>query len=109
MGARNNRARIPQPSPGEDGSLAVPVLDETITLAGPPGVYHLVANLASYRFGEGHFILNTFRVLENLDVNPAADRLLLNLISFAAGLVRAPLAQLPSDFDSHLRAIAYTR
>ena len=63
--------------------------------------------LGSYRFGEGRFVLDTFPILENLDTNPAADRLLLNLISYAADFVKQPLAELPSNFNSQLRSIGY--
>jgi hypothetical protein len=52
-------------------------------------------------------VLNTFPVLENLDAHPAADRLLLNLIAYAAGFVDKPLAELPSNFDAQLKAIGY--
>jgi hypothetical protein len=74
-----------------------------------PGGYASGILLGSYRFGEGRFVLNTFPVLENLDVHPAADRLLLNLIAYAAGFVRAPLSELPSGFDAQLRAIGYAQ
>ncbi len=40
--------------------------------------------LGAYHFGEGQFILNTFPVLDQLDHHPAADRLLLNLVKYAA-------------------------
>jgi len=60
-----------------------------------------------YEFGEGKFVLNTFPLLENLDRQPAADRLLLNLINYAAGFVRKPLADLPLSFDAKLQAIGY--
>jgi len=72
-----------------------------------PGGYASGILLGSYRFGEGRFVLNTFPVLENLDAHPAADRLLLNLIGYAAGFVQAPLSELPSGFDAQLRAIGY--
>jgi hypothetical protein len=62
-----------------------------------------------YEFGEGKFVLNTFPLLENLDRQPAADRLLLNLINYAAGFVRKPLADLPLSFDAQLQAIGYTQ
>ncbi len=39
--------------------------------------------LAEYPFGQGRFFVNTFNILENLDTHPAADRLLLNLITHA--------------------------
>ncbi|HWE62823.1 MAG TPA: glycoside hydrolase family 2 TIM barrel-domain containing protein, partial [Chloroflexota bacterium] len=41
---------------------------------------------ASYPFGAGRFLLNTLRILENVDRHPAADRLLLNMITYATGL-----------------------
>jgi len=43
--------------------------------------------LGAYHFGEGQFILNTFPVLDQLDHHPAADRLLLNLVKYAAGFL----------------------
>jgi hypothetical protein len=52
-----------------------------------PGGYASGVLLASYRSGEGRLILNTFPVLENLDVHPAADRLMLNLINYASGFI----------------------
>jgi hypothetical protein len=39
--------------------------------------------LGSYRAGKGRWILNAFNILENVGRNPAADRLLLNLIGEA--------------------------
>lgn len=40
--------------------------------------------LAVYEFGAGRFILNTLLIRENLGVNPAAERLLRNLLNYAA-------------------------
>jgi hypothetical protein len=73
-----------------------------------PGGYASGILLASYRFGEGRFVVNTFPTLENVDTHPAADRLLLNLIDYATGFVGKPRAELPSDFDAQLKAIGYT-
>ena len=39
--------------------------------------------MAAYRYGQGRFFLSTPNILENVDVHPAADRLLLNLIRYA--------------------------
>ncbi|MCJ7736846.1 MAG: hypothetical protein MUQ10_05955, partial [Anaerolineae bacterium] len=39
--------------------------------------------MAAYRYGQGRFFLSTPYILENVDVHPAADRLLLNLIRYA--------------------------
>ena len=64
--------------------------------------------LGRYGFGEGHFILNTFPIVDQLDHHPAADRLLLNLVKYAGTLTEKPSAGLPSDFDEQLRAIGYS-
>ncbi|MHB8522845.1 MAG: glycoside hydrolase family 2 protein [Limisphaerales bacterium] len=57
--------------------------------------------------GAGRFILNTLRIRENLGSHPAADRLLNNLLRFAAGAREKPLADLPADFEAQLKAIGY--
>lgn len=61
----------------------------------------------SYRFGAGLFVLNTLKILENVDNHPAADRMLLNIIRYAAGETVAPPAALPADFAATLSAIGY--
>jgi hypothetical protein len=61
----------------------------------------------SYRFGEGRFVINTFPVLENLDSQPAADRLLLNMISYASGFVTHQPAIVPANFEALLKSIRY--
>ena len=73
-----------------------------------PGGYASGALVAAYDFGAGRFVINSLRILENLDVHPAADRLLLNLMRYAQPGVDAPLADLPPDFEERLRAIGYT-
>jgi hypothetical protein len=40
--------------------------------------------VAVYRLGAGRLVLNTFRIRENLGLNPAAERLLRNMLRFAA-------------------------
>ena len=59
--------------------------------------------------GTGMFVLNTFPILEHLDLHPAADRLLLNLINYAAGSIDKPITPLPDDFDGQLRKIGYSQ
>jgi len=39
--------------------------------------------------------------------HPAADRLLLNMLCFAAGKTRQPLAELPADFNLQLKRLKY--
>ncbi len=61
----------------------------------------------AYRFGAGHAVLTTMRILENLDQNPAADRLLLNAVRCADGMVKRPSGPVPAGFDEQLRALRY--
>lgn len=63
--------------------------------------------LAAYELGAGRFILNTLHIREHLGAHPAADRLLLNLLHYAARDVSQPLADLPSDFDAQLRRLGF--
>jgi len=63
--------------------------------------------LAEYRFGAGRFFLNTFKIRENLGAYPPADRLLLNLLACAGEQLHQPPAELPPDFDEHLRSIRF--
>lgn len=46
--------------------------------------------VGSYHLGAGAFVFNTFQALPNLDQHPAADRLLLNYIRHAQGIVGRP-------------------
>jgi hypothetical protein len=57
--------------------------------------------------GAGMFVVNTFPILENVDAHPAADRLLLNLVDYAAASTNEPLSPLPDDFDVQLAKIGY--
>lgn len=65
--------------------------DETIAAAfatgnsSYPTGYGCSLLIALYKSGDGWFILNTPTILENLDIHPAADRLLLNFIRYAQG------------------------
>jgi hypothetical protein len=63
--------------------------------------------VAVHSFGAGKFILNTLRIRENLGRQPAADRLLVNLLRYAARDSRAPASDLPEDFEDRLKAIGY--
>jgi hypothetical protein len=61
--------------------------------------------VAVYRFGAGEFILNSLRIREHLGAHPAADRLLLNLLRFAARHTGKPPAELPNDFEAQLKPL----
>jgi len=67
--------------------------DETIaasfatgSVSYPPAGYGSGMLIAMYKIGEGRMVLSTPYVLENLDLHPAADRLLLNLVNYSQGL-----------------------
>lgn len=91
--------------------------DDTIVAAfaagfnAPDGTGYLSGIMdAGYRFGEGWFYVNTLRILENLDTNPVADRLLYNFVKHAQKQASPgkPLAGLPGDFTAKIREIGYT-
>jgi len=69
--------------------------------------YASIIQTAAYNFGAGHFILNSLRIRENLGTDPAAERLLRNLLNYAAKDAGKPSAPLPADFDQQLKAIGY--
>jgi len=60
-----------------------------------------------YDLGAGRFLLNTLRIREFLGANPAAERLLRNMLRWAARDLGKPPAALPSDFDRQLKAMGY--
>ncbi|MBI3920007.1 MAG: glycoside hydrolase family 2 [Armatimonadetes bacterium] len=60
-----------------------------------------------YNFGAGRFILNTLRIRENLGTHPAAERLLRNMLRYAARDAGKPLAEMPPDWEGQIKAIGY--
>jgi hypothetical protein len=58
-----------------------------------------------HSLGAGRFILNTLQVRENLGQNPAADRLLVNMLRYAARDLDKPTVELPADFEGQLRSL----
>jgi hypothetical protein len=71
-----------------------------------PG-HHSELMLAVYNFGSGRFILNSLRVRQALGQDPTAERLLRNMLRYAATDVNKPLAPLPDDFDSQMKTMGY--
>lgn len=63
--------------------------------------------LGTYGFGAGRFIVNTFPLLDQVGRHPAADRLLLNLVKYAAESGVGPLMELPGNFEEQLKKIGY--
>jgi len=76
----------------QDGSVR-----ETFRLGYASGIL-----FAGYQFGHGRFFINTFPVLENLAANPAADRMLLNIIRYAQNDAGKTPDALPDNFNSLL-------
>jgi len=62
--------------------------------------------MGAWRFGDGIFLANTLRVAESAG-HPAADRLLLNMIRWAAGKASGPAAAPPPDIEARLDALGY--
>ncbi len=58
-------------------------------------------------FGAGRFILNTLLIRENLGSHPVAERLLRNLLRYAASDLKQSVADLPADFEAQLKSIGY--
>ena len=63
--------------------------------------------VAVHDLGAGRFVLSTLRIRENLGPSPAAERLLRNMLNYAARDVARPLADLPPDFDAQLKTLGY--
>jgi hypothetical protein len=63
--------------------------------------------VAVYPLGASRFILNTLLIRENLGSHPAAERLLRNLLRYAALNLAQPVADQPADFEAQLKSIGY--
>ena len=63
--------------------------------------------LSVHNLGAGRFILTTLPIRENLGTHPAAERLLRNLLNFAARDDGKPLADLPANFAQQLARWGY--
>ena len=77
-------------------------MTETVTSGYASGLL-----VASYPLGAGRFVINSLRILENLDQHPAADRLLLNMIGYATGLRSALPAPMPEQVEALLATVGY--
>ena len=63
--------------------------------------------VGTYDFGAGSFILNSLLIRENLGKVPQAERLIRNMLRFAARNSTRPLAELPADFVTRLKVLGY--
>jgi hypothetical protein len=66
-----------------NAEVIVPCFAAGIPFARPAEGYWSGANLLAIPVGEGKLVISTLRLLDELEKNPAADRILLNLISYA--------------------------
>ena len=69
--------------------------------------YRSGPTVAVYNLGTGRFTLNTLRIRDHLDGDPVAERLLRNMLSYAARDTAKPPIDLPADFKQQLKAIGY--
>ena len=60
-----------------------------------------------YELGAGRFVLNTLRIREHLGRHPAAERLLRNMLRYAAADAGKPPAGLPANFEETLKSFGY--
>lgn len=71
-----------------------------------PG-HHSELMLSVYGLGSGRFILNSLRVRQALGQDPAAERLLRNMLRYAARDVTHSPVRLPVPVEEHLKALGY--
>lgn len=60
--------------------------------------------LAIYELGAGEFLLSTMRLRKHLGKVPSAERLLRNILRYAARNAALPIETLPVDFEAELAA-----
>jgi hypothetical protein len=63
--------------------------------------------LSVHALGAGRFVLNTLSIRPNLGTSPPAERLLRNLLRYAAADAAKPPAELPANFEKQLKALGY--
>ncbi|MCH2129292.1 MAG: NPCBM/NEW2 domain-containing protein [Pirellulaceae bacterium] len=59
-------------------------------------------SIAIHNLGAGQFTLNTMRIRQNLGKDPVAERLLRNMLNYAARETDQPVTELPTNFDEQL-------
>jgi hypothetical protein len=63
--------------------------------------------LSVHTLGAGRFVLNTLSIRPYLGASPPAERLLRNLLRYAALDAVKPAAELPATFAEQLKAMGY--
>ena len=63
--------------------------------------------LSVYNLGAGRFILNALRVRQELGQDPTAERLLRNMLRYAATDLDKPVTPIPGGPDELLKSIGF--
>ena len=84
---------------------SVEAISGAIQTSGGQDDYHSDLAVAAYKLGAGRVILNSLKIRQNLGTNPTAERLLRNLLNYAAQGIEQPVAELPAGFDGQLRSL----
>ena len=63
--------------------------------------------ISVHTLGQGRVVLNSLKIRENLGPQPAAERLLRNLLNYSGGDAAKPLANPPSNFSEQLKSMGY--
>ena len=63
--------------------------------------------MSIHQLGAGRFVLNTLSIRPNLGASPPAERLLRNLLRYAALDAAKPAATLPANFEEQLKSLGY--
>jgi len=63
--------------------------------------------VAVHELGAGRFVLNTLAIRDQLGRHPAAERILRNMLRYAAKETNKPPAELPADFAQRLKDMGY--
>ena len=85
---------------------SVEAISGAIQTSGGQDDYRSDLTVAVYEFGAGRVILNSLRIRQNLGTNPTAERLLRNLLNYAAEGIAQPLTELPDGFDGPLGTLS---
>jgi hypothetical protein len=84
-------------------ALAEPVAGSINTSIG----YGAFLQIGVFNLGAGRFTLNEWPICSNLGVDPVAERLLRNMLRYAASDLAKPVVALPANFDQQLKAMGY--
>jgi hypothetical protein len=72
-----------------------------------PGGYWCDLMLSVYKFGNGRFILNALRIRQSLGQDPTSERLLRNMLNYAAKDVEKPAVPLQGNAEEMFKTIGY--